>query len=105
MKLVTKASQWHKIGIRRRRTKSRGVLSLRITSFAVNSERQSFTDGSGSVGKSFAFESRVIDVKHLSVRLVSKIDFNTVPDESCRHAPHYAAALDSFAGARAYTIH
>ncbi|GBP49761.1 hypothetical protein EVAR_81380_1 [Eumeta japonica] len=40
VKLVTKASQWREIGTRRRR--GRGVIQLRITSFAGNSERQSF---------------------------------------------------------------
>ncbi|GBP27287.1 hypothetical protein EVAR_77301_1 [Eumeta japonica] len=41
-KLVTKASQWHKIGRRRRRRKGRGTLNLRITSFAGNPDWQSF---------------------------------------------------------------
>ncbi|GBP38337.1 Paired box protein Pax-6 [Eumeta japonica] len=40
--LVTKASQWHKIGIWERRKKARWALYLRSTSFAGNSERQSF---------------------------------------------------------------
>ncbi|GBP15707.1 hypothetical protein EVAR_93902_1 [Eumeta japonica] len=42
VKLVTKASQWRKIGTRGRRSKGRGALNLRITSFAGNAERQSF---------------------------------------------------------------
>ncbi|GBP06229.1 hypothetical protein EVAR_3581_1 [Eumeta japonica] len=41
VKIVTKASQWRKIGPRERR-KGRGVSNLRITSFAGNSERPSF---------------------------------------------------------------
>ncbi|GBP43683.1 hypothetical protein EVAR_30517_1 [Eumeta japonica] len=42
------------------------------------------------------------DVKHLLVRLGSKIDLNAVTDDSCRHDPHYAAALDSFAVVRLF---
>ncbi|GBP55517.1 hypothetical protein EVAR_36240_1 [Eumeta japonica] len=42
VKLVTKASQWRKIGTRRSRRKGRGALNLRIASFARNSEQQSF---------------------------------------------------------------
>ncbi|GBP82121.1 hypothetical protein EVAR_43467_1 [Eumeta japonica] len=41
VKLVTKASQWRKIGTQRKRRKSRGMFNLRITSFTGNSERQS----------------------------------------------------------------
>ncbi|GBP80166.1 hypothetical protein EVAR_97360_1 [Eumeta japonica] len=41
VKIVTKASQWRKIGRGGRRRKSRGVLNLRITSFVSNSDRQS----------------------------------------------------------------
>ncbi|GBP23283.1 hypothetical protein EVAR_75996_1 [Eumeta japonica] len=41
VKLVAKASQWRKIGTRGRR-KGRYTLNLRITSFAANSERQTF---------------------------------------------------------------
>ncbi|GBP78669.1 Histone-lysine N-methyltransferase SETMAR [Eumeta japonica] len=41
VQLVTKASQWRKIGTRGKRRKIRRVLNLRITSFAANSERQS----------------------------------------------------------------
>ncbi|GBP33766.1 hypothetical protein EVAR_17094_1 [Eumeta japonica] len=41
-KLATKASQWRKIGTRGRRRKVGKALKLRITSFAGNSERQSF---------------------------------------------------------------
>ncbi|GBP28268.1 hypothetical protein EVAR_11727_1 [Eumeta japonica] len=36
------------------------------------------------------------DVKHLLALLGSKIALNAVTDDSCRHAPHYAAVLDSF---------
>ncbi|GBO99668.1 hypothetical protein EVAR_777_1 [Eumeta japonica] len=36
------------------------------------------------------------DVKHLLARLSSDIDLNAVTDDSCRHAPHYAATLDFF---------
>ncbi|GBP88066.1 hypothetical protein EVAR_64870_1 [Eumeta japonica] len=38
VKLVTKASQWHKIGRRGRRRMDRGALHLRIASFAGNAE-------------------------------------------------------------------
>ncbi|GBP47928.1 Chaoptin [Eumeta japonica] len=41
-KLVTKESQWCKIGMLGQRRKGQRVLNLRITSFAGNSERQSF---------------------------------------------------------------
>ncbi|GBP05488.1 hypothetical protein EVAR_3002_1 [Eumeta japonica] len=41
MKLVTKASQWRKIGKRGRRRKSGEALNVRITSIAGISERQS----------------------------------------------------------------
>ncbi|GBP50401.1 hypothetical protein EVAR_30109_1 [Eumeta japonica] len=42
LKLVTKASQWPKIGTLMRRRKAWRALNLRIASFAGNSERQSF---------------------------------------------------------------
>ncbi|GBP69918.1 hypothetical protein EVAR_83236_1 [Eumeta japonica] len=42
MKLVTTASQWRKIGTRRRRRTRRGALTLRIASFSDSSEQQSF---------------------------------------------------------------
>ncbi|GBP03289.1 hypothetical protein EVAR_69230_1 [Eumeta japonica] len=42
VKLVRKATQWRKMGRKRRRRQGRGALDLSIASLAGNSERQSF---------------------------------------------------------------
>ncbi|GBP11792.1 hypothetical protein EVAR_77881_1 [Eumeta japonica] len=42
------------------------------------------------------FAVLIVDVKYLLARLGSKIDLNAVTDDTCRHACHYVAALDSY---------
>ncbi|GBP65671.1 hypothetical protein EVAR_98384_1 [Eumeta japonica] len=58
VRLVTKASQRRKIGMRGWRRKDREALNLRITSFAGNSERQSFDTKGGDTALHLAVNSR-----------------------------------------------
>ncbi|GBP06134.1 hypothetical protein EVAR_3519_1 [Eumeta japonica] len=83
VKLVTKAWRWRKKGTRERRRKGRGVLSLRITSFAGKSERQSFVRC--TVHFSPCFPHRIEPFLHVSQAHLT--DFYAPASYVCRVQP------------------